>query len=216
MGRARSHLDTDDSMLTQGYVRIDGDGHRGATEARVRMNQESRGRLYVAAAAIAAVAGVVGTVIQLTNPTFDSEFTTTVDWVNEVTFTLFIAASMVAMWGMVREQIASRVGGMVFIAGQGLLLAGMLPGFALGYSPDWFVVVGLPGNLLALIGMTLIAVYSWRRRTLPRVIAALLPLSVLIGIGAAEFGGGVVTAIVWGAIAMRLSESTTEVAAATA
>jgi hypothetical protein len=216
VGRARSHLDTDDSMLTQGYVRIDGDGHRGTTEARVRMNQESRGRLYVAAAAIAAVAGVVGTVIQLTNPTFDSEFTTTVDWVNEVTFTLFIAASMVAMWGMVREQIASRVGGMVFIAGQGLLLAGMLPGFALGYSPDWFVVVGLPGNLLALIGMTLIAVYSWRRRTLPRVIAVLLPLSVLIGIGAAEFGGGIVIAIVWGAIAMRLSESTTEVAAATA
>jgi hypothetical protein len=180
------------------------------------MDQESRSRLYVAAAAIAAVAGLVGIVIQLTNPTFDSEFTTTVDWVNEVTFTHFITASMVAMWGMVREQIASRVGGMVFISGQGLLLAGMLPGFALGYSPDWFVVVGLPGNLLALIGMTLIAVYSWRRRTLPRVIAVLLPLSVLIGIGVAEFGGGVVIAIVWGAIAMRLSESTTEVAAATA
>ena len=165
--------------------------------------------LYVAAAAIAAVAALVLTVIQVTNPTFDSEFTGAVDWANEISFSLLAAASLVAMWGMITESIAPRVGGLMFIGGWGLLLIGLLPGFALGYSPGWFAVVGLPGNLIALIGLTLCAVYSWRRRTLPRVIAVLLPLSVLLGVGAAEVGGSIVTAVVWGAISFRLAEPRT-------
>lgn len=171
------------------------------------MNRQSRPTLYVAAAAIAAVAAMVLTVIQVTNPTFDSEFTGSVDWANEISFTLLVAASLVAMWGMIREGIAPRVGGLIFIGGWGLLLIGLLPGFVLGYSPEWFAVAGIPGNLLALIGLTLSAVHIWRSRTLPRVIAVLLPLSVLIGVGAAEFGGSIVTAVVWGAIAIRLAES---------
>jgi hypothetical protein len=170
------------------------------------MRQESGNRLYVAAAAIAAVAALVNTVIQITNPTFDAEFTNAVDWANEISGTLMIAAALVAMWGMIQEGIAPRVGGLVFILGWSLLLLGFLPGFVLGHSPDWFVILGLPGNMLALIGMTMCAVYSWRSRTLPRVIAALLPLSVLIGVGVAEFGGSIVLVIIWGAIAMRLSQ----------
>jgi hypothetical protein len=171
--------------------------------------QESRGRLDVAAAAVATVSALVLTVIQVTNPTFDSEFTNAVDWANEIGATLMVAAAVLAMWGMINQRIAPRAGGLIFIAGWVLLLIGLLPGFVLGYSPDWFVVVGLPGNLLALIGMTMVAVHAWRHRTLPRVIAVLLPLSILIGVGAAEFGGTIVTAIVWGTIALRLSESIT-------
>jgi hypothetical protein len=38
------------------------------------------------------------------------------------------------------------------------------------------------------------------------VIAALLPFSILIGVGLGEFGGTIVIAIVWGAIALRLSQ----------
>jgi hypothetical protein len=171
------------------------------------MSQGSRRRYYVVAAAIAAAAALVNTVIQVTNPTFDSEFTTAVDWANEISATLMVAAALVAMWGLITEGIAPRVGGRIFMVGWGLLLIGLLPGFALGHSPEWFVVVGLPGNLLALVGMTMCAVYSWQHRTLPRPIAVLLPLSVLVGVGVAEWGGSIVIVIVWAAIAMRLSES---------
>jgi hypothetical protein len=174
------------------------------------MSQESSRSLYVVAAAIAALAALVLTAIQVTNPTFDNEFTTAVDWANEITATVMIAAALVAMWGMIEEGIAPRGGGRLFIVGWGLLLIGFLPGFVLGYSPAWFVVVGLPGNLLAFIGMTLCAVYSWRNRMLPRVIAFLLPFSILIGVGAAEFGGSIVLVVVWGAVAMRLSRPAVE------
>jgi hypothetical protein len=178
------------------------------------MSRESKAGVYVVAAVISAAAALVLTVIQVTNPTFDNEITTPIDWANEIGATVMLAATLVAMWGMIKAGIAPRVGGLIFIAGFGLLLLGILPVYALGYSPDWFWFFGLSGLLLALVGITLCAVYSWRHRTLPRIIVVLLPFSILIGFGLAEFGGGIVHVIVWGAIALRLSQPAEQSAAA--
>lgn len=165
---------------------------------------------YQRAAVIASVAAVVNSVIQLTNPTFDSEFTSAVDWANELSFTLLVAASMVAMWGLVVTEFAPRRGGITFVTGQAILLAGLLPGFVLGHAPEWFAAAGLPGNLVALVGAVIVAVYAWRHATLGRVTAVLLPLSVLVGVGIAEHGGGLVAATVWGTVALRLAAPVSE------
>ncbi|HEX6301492.1 MAG TPA: hypothetical protein VF148_13590 [Acidimicrobiia bacterium] len=174
-------------------------------EAETHMERVNRLGPYIAAAAVAVLAALVSMGLQLTNPRFDSELTTAVDWAKEISLTLFIGATIVAMLGLVSYRVVPRVGGSAFLVGQSLILVGLLAGLLLGHAPDWFFVVGGPGNLLAFIGMMVVAVYAWRHRTLPRVIAVLMPLSVLFGVGVAEFGGGIVTAVVCAGVGIRLS-----------
>lgn len=146
---------------------------------------------------LGALAYLVLTGIQVTNPTFDDELTSVTDYVNDGSFFAGLVLTIPGLWAVYRTMAAPTIAIVLAIAGQGLVAVGVLPALITGVSPEWFPLIGLPGNLLAWIGLTWLAVWAWRRRAMPRWVAVLLAVSVPIGVGVAEQGGSIVTAVVW-------------------
>lgn len=154
-------------------------------------------RAAALAAAVAAAAFTINAGIQITSPHFDPHISGTRDWLNEITFTIAVAAALAGVLGLARAGVVARRPALVAAAGFGLLLAGLLPEYPGGESPEWFAAVGVPGNLLCLAGLGWAALVARRSRTVPAAVIPLMPLSVLIGVGLAEFGGGLVAAAWW-------------------
>jgi hypothetical protein len=152
---------------------------------------------------LGAAAYLVLTGIQITNPTFDDYLTTTVDYVNDGSFFAGLLLSLGGLWGL-RRWGAPLAAVVIAGVGQVLVAFGVSVALVTGVSPDWFVVVGLPGNLIAWIGLIWLGVWAWRRRATPRWVAVLMMLSVPIGVGVAEQGGSIVTAVLWCAVGAQL------------
>jgi len=161
------------------------------------MNNLPGARTAAAASALAAAAFLINAGIQLASPHFDPHISGGRDWANEVTFTIAVAAALVGVLGLARSRIIERRPAFVTALGFALLLIGLLPEFATGESPAWFAAVGVPGNLLCLTGLAWAAVGAWRMGTVPRLAVPLMPLSVLVGVGLAEFGGAIIAAAWW-------------------
>jgi hypothetical protein len=151
----------------------------------------------------AAVAYFVLTGIQIVNPTFDSQLTTAIDYWNDGSFFAGLTLSLVTLAGL-RRLGAPRPAVTLGIVGQAMVALGVGIGLATGASPDWAGLLLMPGNLVAWIGLAWLAVWVWRRRALPRWIAPLLFLSVPLGVGMAEQGGSIVTAVLWLAVGAQL------------
>jgi hypothetical protein len=173
------------------------------TQTRTRPSASTAGIVTL----LAAASYLVLTGIQITNPTFDSYLTTTVDYVNDGSFFAGLVLSLAGLWGLRRW--GAPIGAVVTAAvGQVLVAFGVLVALVTGVSPDWFVVVGLPGNLIAWVGFIWLAVWAWRRRATPRWVALLMALSVPVGVGVAEQGGSIVTAVLWCAVGAQLLRPT--------
>lgn len=162
-------------------------------------------RAAAAASALAAAAFLVNAAIQAASPSFDPQISGARDWVNEVTFTIAVAGALVGVLGLARAGVVERRPAYVAGLGFTLLLIGLLPEYATGESPGWFAAVGAPGNLLCLAGLGWAAVGAWTARTVPRAAVPLMPLSVLVGVGLAEFGGAVLAAAWWATAATLLA-----------
>jgi uncharacterized delta-60 repeat protein len=121
----------------------------------------------------------------------------TVDYVRDGTFalTLLLTIAAAATLGPTLG-ISRRAFGLVAL-GELLVFVGVLVGLVTGASPSWFVAVGLPGNLLAFLGLALIGRHAWRTRAFPRWLAVLFFLAVPLGIGIAEYGGVLIPAALW-------------------
>ena len=150
------------------------------------------------AATGAALAWAVLAVVQLTNPTFDDELTSVTDYVNDAVFALALVTTAVAV-------VLLRVIGSPPVLpirlvqlGYCLVAVGVGVGLASGHSPDWFAAVGIPGNLLAIVGMVWLGVHGLARGSLPRMIAALAIPTGLFTVVFAEFGSSAVAAAFWG------------------
>ena len=170
-----------------------------------RMNNLPGARTAAAASALAAAAFLINAGIQLASPHFDPHISGGKDWANEVTFTIAVAAALVGVLGLARSRIIERRPAFVTALGFALLLIGLLPEYATGESPAWFAAVGIPGNLLCLIGLAWAAAGAWRTGTVPRLAVPLMPLSVLVGVGLAEFGGAIIAAAWWTVAASLLA-----------
>jgi hypothetical protein len=153
---------------------------------------------------VAAVAYFVLTGIQIVNPTFDSQLTTAIDYWNDGSFFAGLTLTLVTLVGLRRGLAAPLPAVILGVVGQAMVALGVGIGLATGASPDWAGLVLMPGNLLAWIGLTWLAVWVWRRRALPRWISPLLFLSVPLGVGLAEQGGSIVTAVLWLAVGAQL------------
>jgi hypothetical protein len=88
-------------------------------------------------------------------------------------------------------------GPLLVAVGYGLLVVGVAAGLALREDPEWFVVLGLPGNLLAGIGFVVAALAGWRARRIPGWAAALLGVGGLVAILGSEFGSTVLVGCFW-------------------
>jgi hypothetical protein len=109
--------------------------------------------------------------------------------------------------------------GPLFVAvGYGLLVVGVAAGLALREDPEWFAVLGLPGNLLASIGFIVAALAGWRARRIPGWAALLLGVGGFVAILGSEFGTTVLIGCywLWYARWMRRDFTDAEVAASAA
>jgi hypothetical protein len=154
---------------------------------------------FLAAAAFAAGAG-----IHVTHGTFDSDLTTTVDYANDILFTLGLAGCAAAAIPLARVVDAARWACVAAVTGPLLVAVGLVAGLALGHSPSWFAVVGIPGNLLWLAGLIGLGRATARSRALPRWLAYALPLGLIALLPFGEFGGSLLTAAVWGYVGVLL------------
>ena len=169
----------------------------------------SNASLHAVPTLLAAAAYLVLTGIQVTNPAFDDQLTSPVDYANDGSFLIGLLLSLPALVGLRRAISAPRPPLVLIAVGQMAVGLGVLVGLITGESPAWFGLVGAPGNLLAWVGMCWLATWVWRTRTLPRWVAGLMVISVPVGVGFAEYGGSIVTAALWcyvGAFLVRRGE----------
>ncbi len=136
-------------------------------------------------------------VVQATNPTFDGVLNSPIDYVNDGTFSVTLICTAVAVLGVHLAGIAPRPAALLVAGGYLLVAVGVIPALVLGHSPDWFAAVGVPGNLLAIVGMVWLGVAIIRRHTLPVWAGVLAILAGLFAVVAAEIGTSAIAGIFW-------------------
>ncbi len=156
------------------------------------------------AALLAAVSYLVLAGIQLTNPPFEGVLTTPADYANDASFLAAMLFSVATVVGLGRHLNASLPAVLLASVGQILVSIGVGVGLVTGVDPDWFVFLGLPGNLIAWVGYAWLGVWAWRRRAMPRWVAALLIVSVPVTLVLADLGGSAVTALLWCGVGVQL------------
>lgn len=119
------------------------------------------------------------------------------DWVRDLTLLAYLGLSIAGVLAAHRHGLATTVVAVLVSAGYGAVLAGVVAGLALQEDPDWFVLLGAPGNLLAGIGFVVWGVQGWRRRVFPLWAALLCAVGGLLAILLAEFGTTVLIGSFW-------------------
>lgn len=109
---------------------------------------------------------------------------------------------------MQRQQVSPAIAGSAIAAGVSalLLIVGISIGIALADDPDWFFVIGGPGQLLWLIGTIGLGVQIWKARVFPRWTAIGSGLSVPFGIIGSEVGLTAVVGVTWLVLGFKLLE----------
>lgn len=159
----------------------------------------------IAACAIAAgLSGLALAVIQLTSGPFDGNYERTADYLNDFALVGLLAFAIGGELGLRRSQGSAPWAIRTAIAGQCLLIIGISIGIALGDDPDWFFVIGGPGQLLWLTGTIGLGVQIWRTGVYPRWTAAGIALSVPFGIIGSEIGLTAVVGVTWLFLGFRM------------
>jgi hypothetical protein len=109
----------------------------------------------------------------------------------------FLLCSIAAVLVSRRRGDLPGTGPLLVAVGYGLLVVGVAAGLALREDPDWFVVLGLPGNLLAGIGFVVAALAGWRAKRIPGWAAVLLAVGGFVAILGSEFGTTVLIGCFW-------------------
>lgn len=123
--------------------------------------------------------------------------------VREVAFFVYLVGSIVALSSARHAKVVVVRAARMTSIGYALVAFGVAAGFVLRDDPEWFVVVGIPGNLLAIIGWIFLGITSSRQRLLPRWAAILGAVGGVFAVLFAEFGSGVLIGSFWLYLAYR-------------
>jgi hypothetical protein len=160
-------------------------------------------RIHRAAAAIAALA-YAGLAITVTaKGTGEGHYEEPFEYVIGSLFLLALLSVAVAV-GTFRDR--SPRGTMLVVLGGLLVAFGVGWGTLAGEDPAWFALFGVPGNVLMLVGFVLLARRVRHEGKAGRVLAVLLVACVPLSLVAAEIGGGLVAALLWGLVAAGVAE----------
>ena len=88
--------------------------------------------------------------------------------------------------------------------GYGAVVAGVVFGLVLREDPEWFFLLGGPGNVLAGIGFVTLAVAGWRRDVLPAWAPLLCAVGGLVAVLLSEYGTSILIGAFWLYIAATL------------
>lgn len=153
------------------------------------------------AAAVCGAAYLLLAAVLVAGPPYGDELTTS-NYVSDAAFVVALLAGIPALLGLAAA-LGDRRAGIVAACGGAIVAIGVGVEIALGHEPSWFVVAGVPGNVLAFAGTALLAVRAQRTRALPPALVVLLALSVPIGVGLGGIGGSVVPAAFWLVVGVR-------------
>ena len=128
---------------------------------------------------------------------------TATDWMRELGFVGYLVASVVSVGAVRRLRHIPRVPAVLIQVGYGLLVIGVTAGLVLGEDPDWFFVLGGPGNLMAGVGFVWWGIWASVTRTLPVWLAVLGGVGGFVAVLGSEFGTGVLIGSFWIAMAVR-------------
>jgi hypothetical protein len=127
----------------------------------------------------------------------DASYETLVDWLREAVFLSYLLASCAAIRLAYRAAMAPRAAMLLVAGGYGAIVVGVSAGMVLGEDPEWFMVLGGPGNLAAVAGFVTWAVWGARRRVFTRPLALLCAVGGSFAVFGAEFGLSVLVAGFW-------------------
>lgn len=154
----------------------------------------------------AGVSAVLMAVYQVASPgSPTANYASVSDFAREGLTLSYLLLTCAAVWTALRAGIVRRVGALLVIVGYALIAVGVAIGLILRSDPDWFFLLGGPGNLSAGIGFVVMAVTIWRARTLPRWAAVLCGVGGFFAILLAELGTTVLIGAFWLFLATRLT-----------
>lgn len=119
------------------------------------------------------------------------------DWTRDLVFLAYLLSSIFATAACVRDDLAPRASAWLIGVGYALITVGVAIGVVLQHSPDWFMVLGGPGQLLGAAGFLTWAVVGRRRGLLPLWASLLCGIGGVLAILLAEFGTSVLIGAFW-------------------
>ncbi len=163
---------------------------------------QRRTRVATAATLTAVAATAVGAVGLLRDGPPEPDFSDPMQYLQDGVFVAYLVAASWAVLEGWRAGLAPRMAGRLVALGYGLIAVGVLAGMALRDDPDWFVALGLPGNLLAAVGFVVWAVWAVRTQTLPVPLALLAGVGGFVAVLGAEFGTTLLVAAFFARVAV--------------
>ena len=121
----------------------------------------------------------------------EASFDSAGDWLREGLFAAYLVLATATTLLAHRQGLAPRAAAVLVGLGYGAIAVGVAAGMALRDDPDWFMVLGGPGNLLAAAGFVTWAVWGRRHRVLPVFAVALCGVGGVVAVLFAELGTSV-------------------------
>lgn len=161
-------------------------------------------------AVMAGLAAIGTAVYQVATPgPPQATFETLGDWLRELLFVGYLAASVGAVVLARRHRLAPAASAWLVGLGYGAILGGVLYAAVTRDDPDWFFVLAGPGNLAAIVGFVLWAVWGAKERVLPTRAALLCGVGGTVAVLLAELGTPVLVGSFFLYLATRLHASGT-------
>jgi len=154
---------------------------------------------------MAGLAAVGTAVYQVATPgPPQASFETLADWLRELLFATYLAASVGAVVLARRHRLAPTPTAWLVGLGYGAILGGVLYAAVTRDDPDWFFLLAGPGNLAAIVGFVLWALRGRRERVLPLWAALLCGVGGTVAVLLAELGTPVLVGSFFLYLATRL------------
>jgi hypothetical protein len=159
-------------------------------------------RLAAFAAGVVAIASVIGAIVRLTHE--ESSESTVIGFAEHLNISMFsvMLIGLVPLGFLVSRRVAGSVkpGFVIAVSAAALAALATISNFR-GEDPSFFAAIAAPTNLAIFGSFIAIAVMGQRRGFEPKWILIGLPLVQLAAIPLNQFGGGILVAAFWLAIA---------------
>jgi hypothetical protein len=172
-----------------------------------QIESSTRSSVAIPASVAALTAAGIAAYQALTPGSPGATFGSLNDWARDLLFLGYLVASVLAVRASRRAGLAPRAASLLITFGYGAIAVGVSAGLVLQEDPDWFMVLGGPGNLAALAGFVTWAIWGVRTRTLPAWAALLCGVGGLVAVLFAEFGTSILIASFWCYVVARTNRS---------
>jgi hypothetical protein len=160
------------------------------------------GTLLPTMAGAAAIAQAIFQVAMPGSP--DATFGSWSDWTRDILLLAYLLGSIGGVVVAHRHGLAPRAAVWLVGVGYGAIVVGVAIGLLLQRDPDWFMLLGGPGNLLAVAGFATWAVVGHRRRIMPVWAALWCGIGGVVAVFLSELGSSVIIGAFWIYLATRI------------